>query len=242
MPLVSLIKKSQWLKPILLAFCIAGSLVGCRKECSPIRDCTNITALLHSSGNWYQFLYNSDGKPASERNGSRITTYVYNGNITTVTTLDSGRFVSRIIITLNDLKLATNVRQENNEAGTRWNNTVYEYNGETVATSTTTSSSGGIPEVSVYIWTNQNLSSVISGNTTHTFTYYTDKRMQQGDYLGLLQLRQGYEIYRNKNLLRSISGTNFTYTFGPGDKITSVDASPGAGTKTFDYQIMYDCK
>lgn len=241
MLLISFIKKMKWPKNIILAYCIAGSLVGCRKECSQLPGCTHITALLHSSGNWYHFLYNSDGKPRRESNGSIITTYAYNGNTTTVTTLDSGGFVSRTVITLNELKLATNMRQENNEAGTHWNNTVYEYNGEAVVKSTTTFSNGGIPMVSIYTWANQNLSSIIAGNTSNTFSYYTDKQMQPGDYLSLLQLRQGYEIYRNKNLLRSISGTNFSYTFGPADKITSVDATLGAGTKNFDYQIMYDC-
>jgi hypothetical protein len=79
----------------------------------------------------------------------------------------------------------------------------------------------------------------ISGTTSTTLDYYTDRSRQKGDYLYLAQYLQGFEVYRNKNMVKSISTTRFSYDFDADGKVTSVTISSGGSTSFLDYQ--YQC-
>ena len=92
-----------------------------------------------------------------------------------------------------------------------------------------------------YTWVNQNLASVISGTVINTFSYYTDKPAQRGEPFFLTQLFQGYEIYRNQNLLKSISGVGLTYEIGPVGIVSAVASVSGNDKDSLSYQIIYGC-
>jgi hypothetical protein len=49
-----------------------------------------------------------------------------------------------------------------------------------------------------------------------------DKPTQTGDYLSIVQLLNGYETLRTKNLLKTYSQVNFVYNFRPDGNISSV--------------------
>ena len=89
-------------------------------------------------------------------------------------------------VTLNANGLASNVRTENNVAGTSWDNTLYEYSGTELIKSTYTNSAGDPVEISTFTWSGGNLTSITSGSSTTTISYYTDKPAQPGDYFSLL--------------------------------------------------------
>jgi hypothetical protein len=69
-------------------------------------------------------------RSAKVTSGTDSNTYSYSGNVVTITAYASGSFSSRYIATLNPAGLITNLRYEDNAAGSTWNNVVYEYNGE----------------------------------------------------------------------------------------------------------------
>jgi hypothetical protein len=51
---------------------------------------------------------------------------------------------------------------------------------------------------------------------------------------------QGYEIYRNKNLLKTIAGTSLNYEFGTDGKISSLSATTGANETFINYEYQCD--
>lgn len=205
--------------------------------------CRIITAIPSSgAGNSFNMTYNNEGKVSTISSGNDITTIAYSGNTAIATTNTSGAFSSKRIINFNSDGLAINVKIEYDPAGTSWDNQLYEYSGTNLIKATYTSSSGGTPSVSVVTWSNDNLVSVSSGTSVSTLDYYTDKFSQTGDYLYLAQLVQGFQIYRTKNLLKSISsGTdinNFNYSFDADGNISSVTVT-GSTAVTYTYQ--YQC-
>jgi hypothetical protein len=213
------------------------------KDAEPKPTCRIITATPSSaSSDPFNITYNSDGKPATVSSGNDVTTFAYSGSTAIATTNTSGVFSSKQIITLNSNGLASNVRTEHDLAGTNWNNSAFEYNGTELIKATYTSSGGGTPSVSIVTWNDGNLVSVSSGSSTTTLDYYTDKPAQTGDYLYLAQLVQGYQIYKTKNLLKSIlSGTDITgfdYNFGSDGYISSLTAS---GSSAITYTYQYQC-
>jgi hypothetical protein len=218
-----------------------GFLAGCKKNKDEVKkpDCRIIT-ITPSTGDAYNISYNTDGKLSTVSYGNNTTTYAYSGNTVIATTNISGAFDSKKIITVNAQGMALNVRTENNVSGTDWNNYVFEYSGGTqLIKSTYTTSSGGAPDITLLTWTNGNLSSLTSGSSVTTIDYYTDKPAQEGDYLHIAQLVQGYRIYKPNNLIKSVlsgsSITSFAYNFGTDGIITSLTAS-GSSASVFTYQ------
>ncbi len=223
----------------ILICTIAGLQSGCKKNNDKKANCRISSASSTTAGNAYLFLYNNENKLIRTSLGSSVITYDYSGNTTTVTNLDSGKFLNKSIVTNNADGLAINVRTETNTNGSEWSNTFYEYTGTELAKSTFTSSAGGSATVSTYVWTNGNLVSSKTDTTISTLDYYTDKPRQPGDFLSLVQVIQGYEIYRTRNLLKTASGTNLIYIFGTDGKIISLEAVSGTSTTILDYQ--YQC-
>lgn len=228
-----------------LIFIATAALPGCKKSNDKKPTCRIIAASVPSLGFIFNFSYdNSNGKLTRISAGRNFTTFDYpTDNTVIATTLDSGRFQSKRIINVNAVGLATNVRTENNAAGTAFTNVAFEYIGEELMKSTGTSSSNPNPIITTFTWVNGNLITITSGGTIiERRDYFTDKPRQIGDFFSFNEFIQGFETVRTKNLVKSTSGTNFTYEFGgPAGNISSVQViSPGGNREFIDYQ--YECK
>jgi len=232
---------------VVVAMIISQIFTACKKynDDANTDACSIITATNISENIVYHFFYKPDGKIYKAEAGAKVIKYEYSGNTTIITTIDSGRFINKIIATLNSLGFATNVRIQNDTAGASWNNTVYEYNGVEVTRSTYTSSGSGAAGIAMYHWSDGNLVSKSFASDTINYNYYTNQHTQEGDYIFFAQLLQGYKIYHTINLLSSYSSTTvssttfFTYEFASG-KISSFIAANSDGSVRFDYEYQCD--
>lgn len=227
---------------ITLAIVLAttGILTQCKKSNEKKASCQIITVTPAPNGNPFYFTYNPDGKPNRVESSLITMTYEYTADSAIIVGFSSGNFQFKTIATLNNVGLATNVRTELDTLGTTWSNTLYEYNGQELSKSTLTSSTGGRPVVSTYTWDNQNLVLIVTDTISHVLGYYLDKPLQTGDYFLLVQQLQGYDIYRNKNLLKKIDGTSLNYEFGTDGKINSLSATTGANENFINYEYQCD--
>ena len=228
----------------LMAFlCLAGItfLSACSKD-DPKPNCKIIT-ITPTSGTAYNISYNTEGKVSTITSGTSTTTYAYSGNTAIGTKTNSGAFASRVIATYNANGLATNVRTENNESGTNWDNMAFEYSGTELVKQTFTSSAGGVPSVTTVVWTGGNPTTITSGSTISTVDYHSNIAAQTGDYWDISQLIQGYRIIHAKNAIKSLlSGSTintFDYTIDGEGKITGVTVTGGGTSSGFTYQ--YQC-
>ena len=94
--------------------------------------------------------------------------------------------------------------------------------------------------VTTYTWVNQNLVLLTTDASSQVFGYYSNKLRQTGDYLLLVQQLQGYEIYRNKNLFKSLDAVNLNYEFGTDGRINSLSVTSGATENFIIYE--YQCE
>lgn len=225
----------------LLAFLCLGSITifpGCSKD-DPKPECKIIT-ITPDAGAAFNVSYNAEGKVSTITSGTSVSTYAYSGNTVIVTRTTSGTFSSRQIVTYNANGLASNVKTENNESGTSWDNLAFEFSGTEVVKQTQTSSGGGAPSVTTLTWSGGNPTVLTSGSSVTNVEYYTDKPAQTGDYWNLLQLTQGYTMVKAKNPIKSVlSGSSITtlnYVFDGDGKITSLSATSGSSTSTYNYQ------
>ncbi len=228
-----------------LLFTASGIFSGCKKSNDKKPTCRIIAASIPSSGVVFNFLYNNNGKLSRISTAFGTASFDYPAdNTVIVTTQASDTFQSRKIIKVNAAGLATNVRIENNTAGTQFTNDAFEYTGNELAKQTSTSSFDPNPRITTYTWFNGNMVSIASGGAiTESREYFTDKPRQDGDFFTFNQFIQGFEIVRTKNLVKSTSqsGLNFTYEFGADGNISSVKATFSSGVSAFqDYQ--YECK
>jgi len=213
-------KTSKLLLAATCIFIIAASLAACKKNVDKKSAC-RISALA-GNGQVSHLSYNSEGQISKlVVTSGDTTTYDYVGNIITVISHSSGAFSHRYIATLNSAGLVTNLRYETNAAGTNWTNTAYEYNGEEVSRAINTYSSGG-SDTTTFLWLNHNIVSDTRGTQTESWVYNTDKLRQDGDYLWIVsKFSYGADIYRTKNLVKSINSSNFSYEFDSEGKISS---------------------
>ena len=229
-----------------LILIISGTFSACKKSNDKKPACSIIAASIPSVGTLFNFLYNSNGKLTRISADRNFTTFDYpTDNTIIATTVDSGRFQSKKIINVNAAGLATNVRIENNVAGTEFTNDSFEYNGEELTRSTSTSSFDATSRITTFTWFNGNMVTITSGGTIiESREYFTDKPRQIGDFFSFNQFVQGFETVRTKNLVKftsQSSGINFTYEFGADNNISSVKAALSNGVSAFqDYQ--YECK
>jgi hypothetical protein len=229
-----------------MLMCLTGIFTGCKKTDAKRPDCKIMAASLPSLNALFNFSYNSNGKPARIIAASTISSFEYPTDNTIIfTTLDSGRFQGRKIITVNAAGLATNIRIETNVAGTDFANNSFAYDGEELTKSVSTQSSDTTSTITKFTWFNGNMVTVTTdGTVTENRQYFGDKPRQAGDFFSFLEFTQGFETIRTKNLVKfssQSSGLNFTYDFGAGGNISSVKAELANGGVFFqDYQ--YECK
>jgi hypothetical protein len=233
-------KTSKFFFAVASILFIAISFAGCKKNGvkRPVCRINKITV----NNTAFHLSYSSDGKISSVigDDGSSIT-YNYNGNTITLTNLaTTGSFSSKNIITVNAGGLTTNARTEYNTTGSNWSNTAFEYNGEEVRRGIITYSGGGAPDTTTFTWASNNIVSTTSGSATNTWEYYTDKLRQDGDIIWFLKILFGEDVYRIKNLAKSL-GTNesFSYLFDSEGKITAMLYKIGTTTTKYDYE--YEC-
>ena len=224
---------------VILMLVMTGIFTGCKKSNDKKTFCKISTIVPVPTGTTIQLTYNSQNRVSRVVSGTAVLTYEYSDNTAIVTSLNADTLNSKTIATLNPSGLAINVRVETDASGANWDNTFYEYNGDELAKSTLTTSTGGSAVITTYSWSGQNMISTTTDTTTTNFGYYSDKPRQSGDYLDLIQLLQGYTIYRTKNLIKSISGAIFTYEFGSDGNITSLQVTSGTNSSFLDYQ--YQC-
>lgn len=232
------------LRIITVALLVTSILFSCKKDSTPAKPACRIITVSRTGYDLVNLSYNSEEKLSSVSEGTYTTSLVYSGNTIIATTTQAGvAYSQKKIITLNSNGLASNVRTEitNHTGTTTWENIVYEYSGNELIKSTQTSSVGGAPAITTCTWSGGNLITGVSGPTSITFSYYTDKPAQ-GDYLFLSALQQGYPIIRNKNAVKSLfSGSdilNFAYTYDSDGKVTSIIIT-GSASETITYQ--YQC-
>jgi len=224
----------------ILTLVMAGIFNGCKKSNDKKTFCKISTVTPIPTGTAIQLTYNSQNRLNRVVSGTSVVTYEFSDNTTIVTNLVTDTLNSRTTVTMNPSGLAINVRAETGASGANWNNTFYEYNGDELAKSTLTTSIGGSPVITTYSWSNHNMVSSTTDTTTTNFAYYSDKLRQSGDYLDLIQLLQGYQIYRTKNLIKSIAGAVLTYEFRSDGNITSLQATNGTTSSFLDYQYQCD--
>ena len=239
-PGIMYVKNKLWILIIMSAtLMVTAVFSGCKKNHDKKPQCEITSVISPLLGDTYLLLYDINKQLKRVTFGANIITYEHTPGRTIVTSLQAATFLSKTIITLNPSGLAINERIENNDTGTDWVNNAYEYNGEELIKSTQTTSAGGNPDIVTYTWANQNMRSATSIAGTTVYDYYTDKPRQAGDFLSLVQLIQGYEIYRTKNLIKNYGGSIFSYEFGSDGNISSVKVTSGTSTSFIDY--LYQC-
>jgi len=228
---------------ILLIVLLAATLAGCKKNSdkNPATTCRIISMRDTVNNNTNDLTYNSHGKLSSLVQGSLITTYEYADNKVVVTQTNGGVLISKTTAVLNNDGLAVNVHMETPQTGIAWRNNLHEYAGQQIVKTTTTSADGSPAEITTYQWSGGNLISAITDADTASYGYYPDEPSQQGDYLSIGQMLQGYEEIRTKNLFRNIGDNTFSYNFAPDGKISSIRSVTG-GVPDFEYQYQYKCE
>jgi hypothetical protein len=178
-----------------------------------------------------------DGRIIRSVGGTFVKNYAYAGDSVIIGFLHSGEFVNRTFVHLNDAGMAAWVRVEGNPEGTSWVRTAYEYNGKELVKSSVITSGNVKPSVTTYEWSDGNLVSRIHETEITHFEYYTDKPGQAGDHFFLTQLTEGYEIYKPKNLIKTIGNSNIAYEFNAGGKISASITTTGDSRSVliFDY-------
>lgn len=235
---------------VTVAVILFVAFISCKKDNDKKASCRIVTIIEQSSnGTLIQNItYNNDGRiltqSTSGTNGSnRVFTYLGNTVIAHSTRTD-GSFNRRDSITLDTNRKPLNIRQFFNEAGTNWANYSFEYNGNDLQKIHQTNENSDPPETSVATYANGNMISLQAPSGTSVVEYFTDKKVQQGDYLEIASFIQyGLSVYPHKNLVKSISSgatiLNFNYEMNSDGLISKVTATSGANVSSLTYQ--YQC-
>jgi hypothetical protein len=230
--------KSSNVSALVFVLLISVITTGCKKETNHGTDCRIITATNPSRSEPFHIRYDREKKIMETVAGTFVKSFVYTGDTVTLLFQHTGAFVNRTFIFRNSAGMATRIRIEGNAGGTEWVNINYLYHGEELVSSSVTTSGSAVPSVTTYEWRDGNLVSMISDSATTHLEYYGEKTRQTGDFFSIKQINDGYEIYRPKNLIKSIGSTNFSYAFDAGGKISSLTAATGndQSTLNFDYE------
>jgi hypothetical protein len=235
---------------VAVAFFVIIAFISCKKNNDKKASCRIVTISQTSPNvnSIYNITYNNDGRISTSNesgNGGANKVFTYNGNtVIAIATRPDGSFSVRDSMTLDAKRRPLNIRTFSNEAGTNWTNSRFEYNGSDLQKIITTEESNNPAETSVATYADGNMVSLATNSSTTTLEYFTDKKVQQGDYLEVASFIQyGVSVYPHKNLVKTIAsaGTilNFNYEFNPDGTISRVTATTGGTVATLSYQ--YQC-
>ncbi|MDP4218527.1 MAG: hypothetical protein Q8927_20195 [Bacteroidota bacterium] len=225
---------------VFLALAMSVAFSACKKGADKRSDCKISDAAIGGGGGNIHITYNSDGSISRAAVGvGSVYSFSYHGDTVIVLNTDSGAFQSSTLYVNNAAGLATYARTEYDPAGTNWSEVKYEYNGVELSKATTTTSAGAGPDVNTFTWFNGNLAAQVSSSVSTIYDYYTDKPSQFGDYFSFFQAISGPVTVRNKNLVKSATGTAFNYSFGPDGKIVSLEIAGSNFVAVIDY--TYQC-
>jgi hypothetical protein len=235
---------------ILVCCTVIMLISSCKKNSDKRTTCRIVTVTQSSSGtsSAINITYNNDGKISTLNTSSSGTStskvFTYSGNTIIINTA-SGTFTSRDSVTLDAKGRALNIRQFSDLTGNNWTNLRFEYNGNDLLKYHQTSDDDATEETTVAASSNGNMVGIQSSSSNTTLEYFTDKKVQPGDYLEIATLIQyGVSIYPHKNLVKTIDGgsgniTNFNYEFDADGRITKLIGTGGSSSTTLTYQ--YQC-
>jgi hypothetical protein len=223
----------------VLAFTMAGAFTGCKKNKDKRTVCRIVSLKSGASGDMSELSYDQQGRISRIVSGDLLRTYFYDADSVIATSASAGTVSDRKVIKVNALGLAVSIYSETYGTQPSWSNAVNEYDGDKLIKTTSTSSNQMEPVINTYQWSQHNITASISGTDTTRFSYYLDKPIQEGDYFSLLQKEEGYEIFRNQNLLKTYAGSNLVYEFNSEGRISSLQLTSAGSISILDYE--YQC-
>lgn len=243
---------NRFTAPLLLSIALIMVTASCKKKDDsdkPVCRITSINTVDNNANSILSITYNNDGKFSTITNTSAAspvtrTVFTYGSNAITVTnTTGANNEVTGTI------EIQTDSRQHmvsaifKNALGKVQSTATIEYDASGHLTKINNQDGGGTPTVSTAVFTGDDLTSLNSTSLT-TYTYYTDKAVQDGDYFKILQLTQFGALYvDNAHLLKSqqdgnSAPDNFNYDFDADGKITKLTMTSGATVFTIAYTYL----
>jgi hypothetical protein len=238
------------MKILSLTYCILITAVlllgGCKKDSdkeSPVPVCRVQT--ITQSSVVLSFLYDSSNRVSRVAySDGMLEEYTYKGDTTRILVTQGGAFEQRKIITKNAQGMATQVRLEENPAGTSGLVLNFQYNGTELIQEIQKPIGSASTTITTYTWSAGNLTEIRSGSSVSVLDYYTDKPSQPGNYLEVVNLSEGYTIIKTKNLLKSVTQSGvtvtITYIFDQDDNITQTIFTGGSSNDTIGF--TYQCE
>jgi hypothetical protein len=238
---------------LFISVCIISSLfLSCEKEGDKIANCkiSSITETFGSTVRTYTLTYNNDGRLSTLNTGGSNPTskvLIYSGNtllITTTVVTGSGTSTNRDSVTFDDRRRPVHIRQYFND-GALWFNMIYEYNGENLARVHRTTNTSAVPETTILTYDSDgNAVRFESPSGIETMEYYTQEKVQPGDWLEVLSfITYGISVFPHNNLVKSYNnGTaigNFSYEKNDDGLITKCTTTGGPAVSTMTY--TYEC-
>jgi len=253
-------KKILFLSP---AFIVLLALAACKKEDTASTPTCRINQITESYSNHtiaYAITYNANGKieAISFTGGSISYAYTANSIVVTAPFFDSASATATYTLGSDGKPVNLHVVYSNSSD---WDNVNYEYSNGELSKAIYTASYDPNSSDEYFKWKDGNLDSIVDTRNqdtmTYTFSYYTDKPFQPGDYLFYSAITGDGEISPfpslpelvNRNLMKSFASKvspyeqeygNITYTFDTQDKITSIDVESTL-TKSTLGSYQYDC-
>lgn len=238
-------KRSLSLMSCALLALYITTATSCKKDDdSPVCRMTTVTNTSGSSTTIINVTYNADGTIAkTEQVGGETKVFSYSGNMINITASTGGIVTGTSAVTLNAQRLVSGVVQKN-AAGMVTTTLSMSYDGAGKI-QTLVASGSGPATTTTFQFTNGNATTITSGSSITSLSYYADKPFMDGDYLKTVQMLTYGALYivNNQLVKASTQGSTtntFAYDYGDGGRITKVTQSNGsATTNTITYQ--YTC-
>jgi hypothetical protein len=238
------------MKILSFTYCILITAVllfgGCKKDSDkepPVPVCRVQT--ITQSSVVLSFLYDSSKRVSRVAySDGTLEEYSYKGDTIRILKTQNGAFEQRKIITNNAQGMATQVRLEENQAGTSGLVINYQYTGTELIQEIQKPIGSASTTVTIYTWSAGNLTEISSGGTVSILDYYTNKPSQAGNYLEVVNVSQGYTNIKTKNLLKSVTQSDVTvtinYTFDKDGNITQAEFIGGSSNNAIG--LTYQCE